>query len=160
MITFSFTGWSNSGKTTLITRLIKEFKRKNKTVMVVKNAPHKYHLEPESKDTFRFLEAGSAEVYLVSKKEVLNMRKIEEDKEIFDVIESKLNDFDILLLEGLYRDDIPVIEVFDSKKNDQLRFSLGNLSAVVADRGITKEIPCFNINDIKGILKFMEDYCG
>jgi molybdopterin-guanine dinucleotide biosynthesis protein B len=155
---FSITGWSGSGKTTLITRLIKHFKLKNKKVIVVKGAPHKYYLEPESTDTFKFLEAGADEVCLAAAKEMLTMRSITGKQEVFGILETQYADCDILLLEGLRRDDIPQIEVFDSTQNQTLKFPIEALIAVVSDKPVTNAIPNFNPNDIAEITHFMEDY--
>lgn len=160
MRVFSITGWSGSGKTTLIIRLIKHFKMKNKRVIAVKNAPNKYYLEPESKDTFKFLEAGSDEVCLVAKNEMLTMRRIVEKDDVFKMLGTQYADCDILLLEGLRREDVPMIEVFNSTKHETPKFPIETLSAIVSDKPVTGAIPNFNTNDIKQITNFMEVYDG
>lgn len=157
---FSITGWSKSGKTTLITKIIERLKLKNKKIFAVKNVVNKYHLEPESKDTYKFLNAGSDEVFLVAKNEILNMKKIKNKREFFGIIESKIDKPDFVLLEGLYTENIPVIEVFNSRQKRTTKFPIEKLSAIVSDQKITEDIPYFNLNDIDGIVKFMEDYNG
>lgn len=153
---FSITGWSGSGKTTLITRLIKQFKSKDKTVIAVKHAPHKYYLEPESTDTFAFLDSGSEEVCLVAGKELLTMRRITEKTDVFGLLESRYADCDVLLLEGLRRDDIPMIEVFDSSKHETPKFPVSVLRAIVSDKPVTDVIPNFRPGEIDAIVNFME----
>jgi molybdopterin-guanine dinucleotide biosynthesis protein B len=160
MKVFSIAGWSGSGKTTLITRLIMHFKQKNKKVIAVKNTPHKYYLEPESADTFKFLEAGADEVCLVAKKEMLQMRQISNQTDIISILKSKYSNCDFLLLEGLRQNDIPLIEVFDSGKNNSLKFPIKTLCAVVSDKLITTAVPIFNPKDINEISNFMEAYNG
>lgn len=160
MKVFSITGWSGSGKTTLITRLIKHFKMKNKRVIAVKNTPDKYYLEPESKDTFKFLEAGSDEVCLVAKNQMLTMKRRDSNDDVFEMLETQYADCDILLLEGLHREDIPMIEVFDSTKHETPKFPIETLSAIVSDKPVTGAIPNFSTNDIKRIINFMEVYDG
>ena len=157
---FSITGWSGSGKTTLITRLIKQLKAANKRIIAVKSAPHKYYLEPESTDTFKFLEAGSDMVFLAAKNELLSMTRIDDTRDVFALLESHQRNCDFLLLEGLRKNNIPMIEVFDSTKNKALKFPLEQLTAVVSDKPVTDEIPNFNIDKIEDITKFMEDYNG
>ncbi len=157
---FSIAGWSGSGKTNLITKLIKKFKSKNKRVFVVKNVPHKYHLEPEAKDSFCFLKAGSDEVFLVAQKEIVSMQKNDREGKIFEILQTKTGSSDLVLLEGLYRSDIPVIEVFDSQKNKAPRFSLKKLSALVTDKENMGTVPCFRFDDLDGVVRFMEDYDG
>jgi molybdopterin-guanine dinucleotide biosynthesis protein B len=78
MKTFSITGWSGCGKTTLISNLIKKFKSKDKTVVAVKNAKHKIYVEPETTDTFKFMEAGADEVFLVTQNQLLSLKPITE----------------------------------------------------------------------------------
>ena len=156
MKVFTITGWSGSGKTTLITRLVKHFKSKNKKVIAVKHAPHKYYLEPESTDTFKFLDAGAEEVCLVAGRELLTMRRLTEETDVFRLLESQYADCDILLLEGLRRDDIPIIEVFDSSKNETPKFPIHALNAIVSDKPVTGAIPNFNPNEINKIINFME----
>ena len=157
---FSITGWSGSGKTTLIARLIKRFKMKNKKVIAVKGALHKYYIEPESTDTFKFLEAGADEVCLAAAKEMLTMRAVTGQQDVFATLESRYKDCDILLAEGLYRDDIPLIEVFDSGKHEGLKFPVETLTAVVSDKPITDAVPNFHRDDIEEIMHFMEVYNG
>jgi molybdopterin-guanine dinucleotide biosynthesis protein B len=157
---FSITGWSRSGKTTLIKQLIKHFKLNNKKVVVVKGAPHKYYVEPEATDTFKFLEAGADEVCMAAAKEMMTMRSITSKQEVFDFLETRYADCDILLMEGLRRDDIPLIEVFDSTQNQTLKSPIEALIAVVSDKPVTRAIPNFNRDDIAEITRFMEDYNG
>lgn len=157
---FSITGWSGSGKTTLITRLIKHFKSLNKRVIAVKHTPHKYYLEPESTDTFKFLEAGSETVFLAAKNQLLSMKQINGTNDVFAILESHQNNCDFLLLEGLRKNNIPMIEVFDSTKNNTPKFPLQQLTAIVSDKPLTTEIPNFNFANIEEITKFMEDYNG
>ena len=157
---FSFGGWSKSGKTTLITRLITELKKKNKKVLAVKNIPNKYSLEPESKDTFKFLESGADKVCLIAKQEILSMKKIKNENEAIDILKSDFKNFDFLILEGLCIENVPLIEVFDSKTKNNLKFPIDRLSAIVSDIKPTNKIPCYKRDDINKITKFMEDYNG
>jgi molybdopterin-guanine dinucleotide biosynthesis protein B len=157
---FSIAGWSGSGKTTLIIRLIKHFKLKNKRIIAVKDAPHKYYVEPETADTFRFLEAGADEVCLTAAKEMLTMRTIVDKTEVFDILYKQYAHCDILLLEGLRREGVPLIEVFNSRKHDALKFPIETLSAIVADKPVNSVIPNFHYNDIEEISHFLEVYNG
>lgn len=159
---FSIAGWSDSGKTTLISRLTEQLKVKNKRVAAVKNIPHKYHLQSEKKDSFKFLAAGCVEAFLVARNEIVSMQRNDKKEQIFEILESKSGTFDFVLLEGLFREDIPVIEVFNSQKNEAPKMSFESLSALVTDKKNIDnvDIPIFGFDDIEGVVQFMEDYHG
>jgi len=159
---FSIAGWSDSGKTTLIARLTEKFKVKNKRVAAVKNIPHKYHLQSEKKDSFKFLASGCVEAFLVARNEIVSMQRNDKKEKIFEILEAKADNFDFVLLEGLFREDIPVIEVFASKTNEAPKMSFKSLCALVTDKKNTAnvDIPVFDFDDIDGVVKFMENYHG
>ncbi|MBD0305494.1 MAG: molybdopterin-guanine dinucleotide biosynthesis protein B, partial [Nitrospiraceae bacterium] len=63
----SFVGRSNSGKTTLIERLIPELVVAGYRVATVKHAGHGFDLDTEGKDSWRHKRAGAGTVIVVSK---------------------------------------------------------------------------------------------
>ena len=129
---FSIAGWSGSGKTMLITRLIESFKAKKRRVIAVKNAPDTYTLQPEAKDTAKFLRAGADEVFLIAKNELLRMSLINAPQDLLEDLKSRLHEDDIVLMEGLYQPGIPVIEVDDPSRPQALKFPLTKLAAMVS----------------------------
>ena len=155
---FTIAGWSNSGKTTLIVKLIKEIKKRGLKVMTLKNASEKYYLEPEGKDSLNFLKAGADSVYLSSKKELMKMKLIIDNNDLFNNLESEFNKYDIVLLEGLTRKNIPIIEVYDQKINNNMKFPENDLYAVISDNFISKNIPIFGKNDIIEIVEKLIQY--
>ena len=56
----SFVGRSNSGKTTLIERVIPELVRAGYKVATVKHAGHGFDLDTEGKDSWRHKQAGAS----------------------------------------------------------------------------------------------------
>lgn len=157
---FSITGWSGGGKTTLITRLVQCFKTTGKRIAAVKNTPHKYYLEPESADTFKFLESGADEVFLTAQHQLISLHKTENIPDIIQFIQARSGGCDYLLLEGLRRPGIPMIEVFDSSQQEQLKFPLNTLTAVISDKPLPHmgNTPCFLRDDIAAVMSFMELY--
>lgn len=56
----SVVGYSNSGKTTLITDLIKEFNQRGYRIGVIKHSPHEHTFQEKSeKDSYQLWEAGA-----------------------------------------------------------------------------------------------------
>lgn len=157
---FSIVGWSGSGKTLLITRLIEEFKARKKGVVAVKSTRAGYALQPEGKDTARFLQAGAREVYLLAGDELLRMTRITSADDLLADLEAQLGPDDIVLLEGLTRPGIPVIEIEDSKKENPLKTRPQELVALVTAAANPGARSRFHPDDIAAISAFMEEYHG
>jgi molybdopterin-guanine dinucleotide biosynthesis protein B len=101
-------GWSNSGKTTLVARLVEELQRRGRRVGVVKHAEHPLKLGPVETDGARLAAAGASSVAVVGRDAVLRL----------DAFSSSLRavaatmDVDVVLAEGFKRDPgLPKIEV-------------------------------------------------
>jgi len=161
---FSITGWSGCGKTTLISNLVKKLKSQDKKVLATKNAKHKFYVEPETTDTFKFMEAGADEVFLVTQNQLLSMTPIPQSSDIIQLLKSHHPDADFLLLEGLTAPGIPIIEVFNSSTHDTMKFSLEKLSAIISaaplssSPGMFGSLPVFHPDEIDRIILFMEEY--
>ncbi len=110
-------GYSQSGKTTLITELVKLLKKENISSLTIKSArSHPY--EYSTKDSDKFLESGAqtsvvifSNVTQISSNQQLNVEVVIEASE-------KLSDFDIVLIEGFKELKYPKILVFSEKIPD------------------------------------------
>jgi molybdopterin-guanine dinucleotide biosynthesis protein B len=158
MKSFSIVGWSGSGKTTLITRLIEEFRASGKKVVAVKHAHGGYAVQPEGKDTARFLQAGAREAYLLAGNELLRMTPLAAPAELLAELRQRLGAGDIVLLEGLTAPDIPVIEVQDARAEKPLKTAPENLAALVTTKKTARPCPCFHPDEVAAIRAFIEEY--
>lgn len=160
MKVFSIVGWSGSGKTTLITRLIEDFTARGKRVVAVKSTHADYGVQPEGKDTARFLQAGAREAYLLAGGELLRMTRSDSPDDLLADLEKRLRPDDVVLLEGLTRPGIPVIEVAAPQRDKGLKTDPAALAAVVGRGAGAPARPCFLPDDIAAIGAFMEEYNG
>jgi molybdopterin-guanine dinucleotide biosynthesis protein B len=154
---FSIVGWSGSGKTTLITRLIENFKARGRRVIAVKSTHAGYGVQPEGKDTARFLQAGAKEAYLLAGKELLRMTPLAEPGELLAELGSRLGQDDIVLLEGLTHPGIPIIEVEGPRQGNALKTGPEELAALVGVSGGLPGRPRFHPDQIAAIAAFMEE---
>jgi molybdopterin-guanine dinucleotide biosynthesis protein B len=103
-VIIGFYGLSNSGKTTLITKLIKHFSEEGLNVATIKQSNKPYSIDMVDKDTWKHSEAGAKLTCFQSTVETSFIVKNQlEIKEIIRII-SKLDSFDLVLVEGA-RDD-------------------------------------------------------
>ncbi|MBN2345930.1 MAG: molybdopterin-guanine dinucleotide biosynthesis protein B [Candidatus Aminicenantes bacterium] len=160
MKAFSIVGWSGSGKTALITGLIEHFAARGRRVIAVKSTRAAYDLQPEGKDTARYLRAGAGEAYLVARKELLRMTALDSPAELLDELRRRLNDEDIVLLEGLTAPGIPVLEVQDPQRRQALKTRPQDLAAVVGAGGSVPGLPYFPLSDVAAIGAFLEECHG
>lgn len=147
----SFIGWSGSGKTTFIEKLIPVFLGRGLRVAVLKSDGHEFQMDREGKDTFRFTSAGAELVAIANSRRaaVLENRAIS-----FERLLSHIGDVDIILAEGWYTQPLPRIEVF--RGHDTLRCDdPENLMAVITDREINPGVPVFGLEDIIPVADFI-----
>ena len=112
---FGIVGWSGSGKTDLVTRLIKFFVLRSLIVSSVKHTHHEFEIDKDGKDSFKHIEAGSGEVMIFSKKKWAMVSKLYEQDIKFEEILKRFNPkTNIILVEGLKYSNLPKIEVIRS----------------------------------------------
>ena len=55
----AFAAYSGTGKTTLIEKLVRELKNRGLRLAVIKHDGHKFEIDHEGKDSWRFAKAGN-----------------------------------------------------------------------------------------------------
>lgn len=157
MIVVSFVAASsNSGKTTLIEKIVPLLKARGLRVAVIKHASGGFDLDKPGKDSWRFHQAGADSVILVGPDRVALLKKIEHVPSLKE-LEQLAGDVDIALYEGFKESAKNKIEVFRHCVSGEYPLSLNDPSyiALVSDRPFSVTIPQFNINDAEGVVKFM-----
>jgi molybdopterin-guanine dinucleotide biosynthesis protein MobB len=106
-------GWSGSGKTHLVRRLIPELKRRGLRVATIKHAHHNFDVDTPGKDSYEHRAAGANEVLVSSARRWALMHEHDAgDREptLWDLL-PKLSPVDIVLVEGFKRESHPKLEV-------------------------------------------------
>ncbi len=151
----AFTGPSNSGKTTLIVKLAKRLIKDYK-ITIIKNDPkNKAIFDQEGKDSYKFSQTG-ADVVVTSPQKTTYFFKKQHDLE--DIIK-RLDDFDLLFIEGLKTIPLPRIAIFRNEI-DENYFDYINALAVdetvdLTKYSIPKHITILNLNDIDMIIEWI-----
>ncbi|MCK4996463.1 MAG: molybdopterin-guanine dinucleotide biosynthesis protein B [Thermoplasmatales archaeon] len=118
-----FYGESNTGKTTLIVKIINRLSKDGFNVASVKISNKKISIDSEGKDTWKHAEAGSKLVVFSTENETdfLLKRKIS-NNEIVDNIK-RLGNYDIILVEGANDENIPKIRLGEIKERKNTIFT-------------------------------------
>ncbi len=153
----SIVGKSDSGKTTLIERLVPELTKRGYRVATVKHDIHGFEVDREGKDSWRHKQAGAHTVVISSPQKVALIRDVENDLTLSELREKLIQDVDLILSEGYKKDVQPKIEIFRKEKHNELLCTKeDNLIAIVSDKKFDVGVPCFSLNDIKGVADFIE----
>ncbi len=153
----SIVGKSDSGKTTLIEKLVPELTRRGYRVATVKHDMHGFEVDREGKDSWRHKQAGAHTVVISSPKKVALIRDVEKDLTLDEIRARWIQDVDLILSEGYKRDVQPKIEVFRKEKHKKLLCTKkDSLIAVVSNRRFRVGVPCFGLEDMRGLSNFIE----
>jgi molybdopterin-guanine dinucleotide biosynthesis protein B len=147
---------SNSGKTTLIEKVVKILKARGLRVAVVKHASAGFDLDKPGKDSWRFQQAGADTVVLVGPDKMAIMRKIDREPAP-EEIEGAAGEADIVIHEGFKKSAKNMIEVFRSGASGDRPLCQDDHSylALVSDRPFSLSIPRFDLNDAVGVADFL-----
>ena len=157
-IILSIVGRSNTGKTTLLEKLVIELTGKGYRVGTIKHDVHGFDIDREGKDSWRHKKAGAVVTVISSPTKVAVIKDVDSDAEIDQLVERYMDDVDLVLTEGYKRSKKPKIEVFRKEAYDDLLCSDGdNLIAIATDWHHDMDVLQFNINDSKGLSDFIEE---
>ena len=135
MKTIAVIGWKNSGKTTLVSRLVAHLRKKKFKVGVVKHAHHTFDIDHPNTDSYKIRQAGSYKTTIVSEKRLAHIEeKISSEIDIEELIKFN-NGCDILIFEGFKKiKKLSKIEVNLKKNNKELLYkSFDNVKLLVSD---------------------------
>jgi molybdopterin-guanine dinucleotide biosynthesis protein MobB len=153
----SIVGASNSGKTTLLEKIIPELKARGYRVGLVKHDTHGFDVDHEGKDSWRLKRAGADAVVLSSPSKIASVQDVKKDHTLEELRDRFKLDVDLILSEGYKRGPHPKIEVFRQGHCKELLCNAeDNLVAIASDAPLNVGVPCLDINDVKALVDFIE----
>ena len=146
-----FVGRSNSGKTTLIERLILELTGEGYRVATIKHAGHGFDLDTEGKDSWRHKRAGASQVVVLSKGSLAMFTDVDEELPVEEIRGRFINkDIDLIIAEGWKSQGFPKVIVV-REKLQEVDVSLEGLLAVASIKPIEVDVPWFDRDDVQGL---------
>ena len=152
-------GFKNSGKTTLVEKLVTELTRRGHRISTVKHAHHSFDIDHEGRDSFRHRKAGASEVAVVSRHRWAIIHESREEAEpTLDEILSKLAPCDLVIVEGYKRDSHEKIEVRNlDLAHPKLAGDDPTVVAIAANGPIgDAPVPVFDRDDVTALAGFIE----
>lgn len=159
-LVFGVVGWKNSGKTTLMTKLISELAGRGFAVSVIKHAHAKFEIDHPGRDSFKMREAGACQVMLSSPRRFAVMRELGKSPEMtFDELLSLAGPCDLVLVEGYKREGFPKIEIRreGATSRQPLSAEFPEVVAIASDNPGNEDesLPIFPIDETAAIVDFI-----
>ncbi len=158
MRVYGIVGWKNSGKTTLVERLVVEITGRGFSVSTIKHAHHTFDVDHEGKDSFRHRAAGAKEVLLASRNRWALMHEIRDEAEPpLSELLVKLSPVDLVLIEGYKRDNHAKVEAHRAETKQGLLAAKDATVTAVASNYVVEglSVPQFDLDDITGIASYI-----
>lgn len=155
-------GSHNSGKTTLIEKLIPLLKARGLRVGTIKHTCHEgFEIDVTGKDTFCHRSAGSEAVAISSGTQTVFVREFKSGlalKELLELYESQ----DLVLAEGFKKSSLPKVEVFRKELGkNPVAAEDPNLLAVYSEDAVKTSVPVFSGAQIDELAELIErKSCG
>lgn len=155
----AFVAKSNTGKTTLLERVISELKIRGYKVGAIKHDAHKFDIDHPGKDSHRLTTAGADTMLISSPEKLALIKKHATAPPIEDLILTYFEDVDIILTEGFKMSSLPKIEVHRQERSSSLlcrgeKYD-STLVAVASDEPLDLDVPVFELNDVVKITDFI-----
>ncbi len=154
-------GGKNHGKTTLVSDLVVEFRKRGLQVGTIKHTHHHHELDTPGKDSHRHREAGASVVGILSRsmsaafwpnEEVPETDQPAQTEARYQEFEPVFSNCDLVIVEGDTQTKAPKLEVWravmeSSSKADELE----NVRAIITDDSGTFHLPTVPRADVPAV---------
>ena len=153
---FAVSGVKNSGKTTLIEKIVGKLNGLNYKVGVIKHDGHEFVADHEGTDTDRHKKAGAKSVMIYSNTKMMLIKDCQKIQ-IEELIQYQ-KDMDIVIVEGMKYSNLPKIEIVRGEISSQCVCAKDTLLAVVTDLAVENiDVPVVGLDDIDRLLEIIEE---
>ncbi len=165
---FGIIGWKDSGKTTLVERLIEEFTMRGLTVSAIKHAHHSFDIDHKNRDSYKFRSAGARRTAIVSRNRWAMIHELRQEEEpALDEVIAHVGQCDLILIEGYKAAKFDKIEVRNpARTNPDLAPGDKHIIAIAfqGDMELVKSespcLPAFHVDEISKMADFIRNHLG
>ena len=160
---FGLAGWSGSGKTSLMVRLLPELVGRGLSVSTMKHAHHAFDVDTPGKDSYEHRQAGATEVLVTSANRWALMHELRgaPEAQMEDLV-ARMSPVDLLLIEGFKHHAHDKLEIFRREVGKPLLCVSDPRVVAVASDGAVPEarVPVIDLDDTRAIADFIAAHCG
>ncbi|NPV84317.1 MAG: molybdopterin-guanine dinucleotide biosynthesis protein B [Candidatus Aminicenantes bacterium] len=149
-------GASDTGKTRLISALVKEFGSRGLKCGVLKKASHEIELDAEGKDSWQFIQAGARVAAVMTDEKLFLIKKKTATDTLLETALDKFSEVDVLLVEGGKRESAfrKILRVQDSDDHNLIS-PPEDLIAIVSDEAFEAPYPFFLATETARLADFL-----
>ncbi len=165
----AFVGKSGSGKTTLVEKIIAELASRGHSVGSVKHHGYKgFDIDIPGKDSWRHAQAGAIHTIVASPDKMAEIKRLDRELDYPEII-NRMNDVDIVVIEGFRHAGAPAIDLFrvgnpadkqawerpgvlESQDTIAVATDIHRMSEMARSR----DLCCFSLDDVAGICDLIE----
>jgi molybdopterin-guanine dinucleotide biosynthesis protein B len=155
-------GFKNSGKTTLVEKLVRHLTGLGYRISTVKHAHHSFDIDHEGRDSFRHRKAGASQVAVISKERTALIHELRgAEPPQLEAVLGQLAPCDLVIIEGYKRDSHDKIEVRNLElTHPALAGDDPTVVAIAATAPIAgAPVPVFDRNDVAALAAFIVRHC-
>lgn len=150
-------GCKNSGKTTLITKLIPEFCKKGYKVATIKHDGHDFKGDVAGTDTYKHKQAGAYGTAIFSDNKFMIIKEEKKVDERYFI--NIFPEADIIFLEGFKESNYPKLEIVRKENSSVPICNEKNLIGILSDLEVLDvEYDLIDLNNINLITEKILDY--
>ena len=148
-------GRSQTGKTTLLEKLIPVLKGRGYRIGTIKHSHHVFDFDQVGKDSWRHKDAGAETVIIASPGKIAMVKNDHEGT--LKSLQTYFSDLDLVITEGYKGAREPKIEVVRAARHTEpLLADDPNLIAVATDVELAMNVPVFGLEDVEHLADFIE----
>lgn len=154
----TFIGRSNSGKTTLLEKLIPVLTSRGYRIGTVKHQhhAHAFQMDVPGKDSWRHKQAGAAVSVLSSPVGLGVVRDVDAEVPLPKIVQDHFSGLDLILVEGFKDSPYPKIEIHRLAAHPEpLSPDDNTVIALVSDASTLPGRPRFDLDDVNGLADFL-----
>ena len=153
-------GFSDSGKTTLLEKIIPLLVEQGLRIAVIKHAHHDFEIDKPGKDSYRQRKAGASEVLIASAQRWALIHELGHDTEpTLTELCARLSPCDLVLVEGFKHAAIPKLEIHrQACEQPYLHPFDAHIIAIVTDNpdpSLSVTLPVLDINAPQEVATFI-----